>query len=157
MLVRAMIRSNFWSQSIVYPTMNTFARPQKTVLYCIFAGTLLLAGSAFAEGRSMNCDSRVPTTHAQLVEGDQSTATHLELSRKVPLGASVDLDVCAADLTIVASNNNLLQVTVDIGNPAPKLSALDYLQALDVTSQQARGQLHLPENARAKVWSRFQR
>jgi hypothetical protein len=83
--------------------MTTALRRKQAVLYCIVASWLLLAGRALAESRSMSCDSKLPATHAQLAEGDQNTANHLELSRKIASGASVDLDVCAADLTITAS------------------------------------------------------
>jgi hypothetical protein len=131
--------------------MTTAFCRKHAVLHCILAGWLLLAGCALGESRSMNCDSKLPATHAQLAEGDQSTANHLELSRKITSGASVDLDICAADLAITASGSDLLRVTVDIGNPAQKLTAADYLQALDVTSQGVAIQLHLPKSVRAKV------
>jgi len=131
--------------------MTTALRRKQAVLYCIVASWLLLAGRALAESRSMSCDSKLPATHAQLAEGDQNTANHLELSRKIASGASVDLDVCAADLTITASGSDILRVTVDIGNPAQKLTAADYLQAFDVSPQGLTLQLHLPKDVRAKV------
>jgi hypothetical protein len=131
--------------------MTTALRRKQAVLYCIVASWLLLAGRALAESRSMSCDSKLPATHAQLAEGDQNTANHLELSCKIASGASVDLDVCAADLTITASGSDILRVTVDIGNPAQKLTAADYLQAFDVSPQGVTLQLHLPKDVRAKV------
>jgi len=112
---------------------------------------LLLGGYALAESHSMNCDSERPGTHVDLAKDDQNSATHLQLSRKIALGAAVVLDVCAADLTITGSTNDQLQVTVDLGNAASKLTAGDYLQALDVGGQRVNVQLHLPKSVRAKV------
>jgi hypothetical protein len=110
-----------------------------------------LAGHALADTQSMNCNGDRPSKHAELAKDDQNTATHLQFTRKLPLGAALDLDVCAADLTIKGTSGDQLQVTVDIGKPASNLTAGDYLQTLDVTGQQATVRLHLPKNVRAKV------
>ncbi len=98
----------------------------------------------------MDC-TRVPTTHVKLAEGDQSSANHLQISRKVAAGASIDLDVCAADLTIKAGKDDLFQATVDFENAAARLPASDYLQALDSTEQAVNVKLYLPKLPRAKV------
>jgi hypothetical protein len=124
---------------------------RRVVLGFTFVSWLLLGGHALAEGQSMNCDSDKPATHAELAKDDQDSASHLQLSRKVALGAAIDLDVCAADLTISGSSGDQLRVTVDLGNPRSKLTAGDYLQTLDVSGQRVRVQLHLPKSVRAKV------
>jgi hypothetical protein len=87
----------------------------------------------------------------KLAEGDQSSATHLQLSRKVATGASIDLDVCDADLTIEGGKDDLLRVSVDYEHGAPKLPVGDYLQALDVASDSVNVKLYLPKQPRAKV------
>jgi hypothetical protein len=117
----------------------------------ILAGCLLLSGYAFADSHSMSCDGRVPEKHAQLAEGDQSTATHLQVSRQISSGAEVDMDVCAADLTITGSSSGAFKVTVDIGTPSAKSGAADYLETLDVTPEEVRLQLHLPRSVHARV------
>jgi hypothetical protein len=131
--------------------MALIVRRRRVVLSSIFGCWLLLGGNALAESQSMNCDSRKPSTHADLAKDDQNTASHLQLSRKLALGASIDLDICAADLTISGSSGDQLRVTVDMGNPESKLTAGDYLQTLDVSGQPVRVQLHLPKSVRAKV------
>ena len=99
----------------------------------------------------MSCDGRVPETHAQLAEGDQGTATHLQVSRQISGDAEVDINVCAADLTITGSSNGALKVTVDIGTPSAKSTAADYLETLDVTPEEVKLQLHLPRSLHARV------
>jgi hypothetical protein len=74
-------------------------RAQKPVLCYVFASLLLNGGYALAQHKPMDC-TRVPTTHVKLAEGDQSSANHLQVSRKVTARASIDLDVCSADVTI---------------------------------------------------------
>jgi len=123
----------------------------KAVLGFIFVGWLWLGGNVLAEAESMNCDSDTPGKHVELAKDDRNSASHLEVSRKIALGASVVLDVCAADLTITGSSGDQLRVTMDIGNSSPKLTAGDYLQTLDVGGQRVSVQLHLPKSVRAKV------
>ena len=98
----------------------------------------------------MDC-TRVPTTHVTLAPDDQNSANHLQVSRKVAEGASIDLDVCAADLTIKAGKDDRFQVTVDFENAAARLPASDYLQALHFTEQTVNVKLYLPKLPRAKV------
>jgi hypothetical protein len=126
--------------------------PRKTLFfYCALASWSLLAGDTFAQRQSMNCTEPPPATHAELAKDDKHTADHFELSRKIGPEVAIALDICYADLTVKGSNSDLLRVVVDIGNPAPKTSAADYLQALDVTPQTANVKLHLPSRVRAKV------
>jgi hypothetical protein len=122
-----------------------------SIPHSILAGCLLLSGYAFADSHSMSCDGRVPDTHAQLAEGDQSTATHLQVSRQISGGAEADINVCSADLTITGSSSGAFKVTVDIGNPSAKATAADYLETLDVTPGEVKLQLHLPRSVNAKV------
>jgi hypothetical protein len=126
-------------------------RGRRPVRYYLVASFLLLGTYAFADTQSMNCNDKPPATHAQLAQGDQNTPTHLQLSRKIAVGASISLNVCDADLTIKGGNGDQLQVTVDLDNPAAKLNAGDYLQVLEVTPQGARLRLDLPKRVRAKV------
>ena len=123
---------------------------QKPVLGCVFASVLLCGGYAVAQPKPMDC-TRVPTTHVNLAEGDQSSANHLQARRKLTAGSSINLDVCAGDLTIKAGKDDLFQVTVDFENGAAKLPASDYLQALDFTEQAVNLKLYLPKLPRAKV------
>ena len=119
---------------------------------CIAALTLalLLSGIAIADNNSMACDSHSFETHAQLQPGDQATSDHLQLSRALPSQASIYLDVCSADLTVTGSQSGQLEIKLDVGRPATK-NASDYLQALDISGNEARVQLHLPKSVRAKV------
>src|SRR5579863_4029855 len=136
----------------VYPTMTTFLRAMKIpLLPCLLAACLLPGEYALAGGHSINCDGRVPDHHAQLAEGDQGTATHLQLSRQVPGAASVNIDVCSSDLTITGSDNGAFLVTVDIAHADAKFAAADYLETIDVTPEEVRLQLHLPRHVHAKV------
>jgi hypothetical protein len=124
---------------------------KKSFPHCLLAACLLLSGYALADSHSMSCEGRVPDKHAQLAEGDQSTATHLQVTRQISGARSVNMDVCSADLTITGSGSAALKVTVDIGTPAAKFTAADYLETLDVTTQEVRLQLHLPRSVHAKV------
>jgi len=99
----------------------------------------------------MTCNGEMPSTHIALSEGDKNSASHLQVNRKVAPTAPVEIDVCAADLTVVGSKSGLLEVTVDLGNPAPKVTAVDYVQNLTVAPEGAQLQLRLPRRARAKV------
>lgn len=125
-------------------------RGQKPVLCYVFASLLSYGGYALAQHKPMDC-TRAPTTHVKLAEGDQSSANHLQVSRKVTTRASVDLDVCAAAVTIKAGKDDLFQVTVDFENAAARLPASDYLQELDSTEQAVYVKLYLPKSPRAKV------
>ena len=123
---------------------------RRPLLYCLLAG-FLSSGYALADSHSMSCDGKVPSAHAQLAEGDQNTATHLQVSRQIGSAAEVDINVCSADLTITGSNSSALTVTVDIGSPLAKSMAADYLETLDVTPEEVKLQLHLPRSVHAKV------
>ena len=98
----------------------------------------------------MDCTA-VPGTHVKLVQGDENSAQHLQVSRKLQIGASVDLEVCDADLVIKGGKDELLRVAVDIENDGPASLAGDYLEVLDVSSQTAAVKLHLPKRPRAKL------
>src|ERR1700680_4259211 len=125
-------------------------RAQEPLLRCVFASLLLCGGYAVAQHKSMDC-TRVPTTHVTLAPDDQNSANHLQVSRKVAEGASIDLDVCASDLTIKAGKEDRIQVPLDFENAAAKLPASDYLQALHFTEQTVNVKLYLPKLPRAKV------
>ena len=121
-------------------------------MFCILAAGFLLAVRAFAEDHdSMSCPGSLPAAHATLADGDQNSASHLQLSRKIETGAEFDLDVCAADVTLTGSADNMLRVTVDIEDPSSQHTAADYLQKLDITTFHVRLQLHLFRPLRAKV------
>jgi hypothetical protein len=131
--------------------MTTCLRRQNVLLYCVSAACLLLAAHAYAESQSMDCDDDSPKKHIELALGDQNSGNHLQLSRKIATAAAIDIDVCSADLTVVGSKSDVLQVTLDIANPAPKMTAVDYVQKLDVNSREVKLQLRLPKHAQAKV------
>jgi hypothetical protein len=132
--------------------MTTCLRRQNALLlYCISAACLLLAGHGFAESKSMDCGDDSPKTHVEPAAGDQNSGTHLQLSRKISTAASIDIDVCSADLTVVGSKSDALQITLDIANPTPKMTAVDYVWKLDVNSGEVKLQLRLPKHAQAKV------
>jgi hypothetical protein len=141
---------NFFRETTVYLVMTGPLHPRTLALRCVFASSLFCGGYAVAQHKPMDC-TRVPTTHVKLAEGDQNNANHLQVSRRVTAGASIDLDVCAADLTIKAGKDDMFRVTVDFENAAPKLHASDYLQALDFTEQAVNVKLYLPKSPRAKV------
>ena len=136
---------------IVYPIMRSSTLCQKTLVGYVVACCALLAPHAFAERQSMTCNGAMPSNHIVLAEGDQNSANHLQLSRKIASTAPVEIDVCAADLTVVGSKSGLLEVTVDLGNTAPKVTAVDYVQSLNVAPEGVQLQLRLPRRARAKV------
>lgn len=131
--------------------MTTCVRRQNVILGCISAVCLLLAGHAFAESHSMNCDGDLPKTHAALAAGDQDSGNHLQLSRKIAAATPIDIDVCSADLIVVGSKSDVFQVILDIANPAAKATALDYVQSLNVAPDGVKLQLRLPKHAQAKV------
>jgi hypothetical protein len=144
-------RVNFAGESIVCLVMTVCPRIRKAFYCCALAGWLLPVGHVFAQNRSMNCHDSVPPTHAELTKGDQNSANHLDVNRKLGPQAAIVLDICDADVTIKGSNTDMLRVSVDIGSPAPKMTAGDYLQAIDITSQMANVKLHLPSQVRARV------
>jgi hypothetical protein len=133
--------------------MKTLLRPKPMVLlFCLFAAGYLLTEKAFAEEHdSMSCPGSLPATHAALAGSDQSDVSHLQISRKVEAGAEFDLDVCAAAVTVTGSADNMLRVTVDIGNPSQQHTAADYLQTLDVMPHDVKLRLHLFHHLRARV------
>jgi hypothetical protein len=98
----------------------------------------------------MNCRDSL-ATHAELAKDDQNSANRLELSRKIGPEVAMILDICDADVTIKGGNGDQLRVSVDIADPAPKMTAADYLQDLEITPQTATVKLHLPARIRAKV------
>jgi hypothetical protein len=133
--------------------MKTLLRQETLlVLCCVLAASLLLAGTALAEEHdSMSCPGSLPATHSALAEGDQNSASRLQVSRKVESGTEFDLDICAADVTLTGSADSTMRVTVDLENPSPQHTAADYLQKLDVTTSHVELQLHLMRPLRAKV------
>jgi hypothetical protein len=132
--------------------MKISPHQKPTVVLLLLSASFLLAGRALAEGHdSMNCPGTLSESHAPLAEGDQNSATHLQLARKIDAGAEFDLDICAADVTLTGSTDNTMRVTVDLENPSQQHTAVDYLQKLDVTSSQVKLQLHLMHALRAKV------
>lgn len=130
--------------------MTTPLRPSKAVALFLLILGLAFAGRAFADDQNMTCDNSAPSTHAQLAAGDQNTATHLELSRKLASGAGVTLDVCSADMTVKGGGDDL-RVSVEIENPASQHTAGDYLQTLSINPDKAEVRLHLPRSLRARV------
>jgi hypothetical protein len=131
--------------------MTVCPRIRKAFYCCALAGWLLSLGHVFAQNRSMNCHDSVPPTHAELTKGDQNSTNHLDVNRKLGPEAAIVLDICDADVTIKGSNTDMLRVSVDIGSPAPKMTAGDYLQAVDITSQTASVKLNLPSQIHARV------
>jgi hypothetical protein len=119
----------------------------RATLSSVLAGSLLFPVHAIADDHGMNC-AEAPQTHAQLAPGDQNTANHLELSRKVGMDASVDLDVCAAELSVVGGSGDTFRLTVDTADGgAPG----NYLHTLDVTMHDATVRLALPKRSGARV------
>jgi hypothetical protein len=122
------------------------------LLYCVlFAGVLHTLNASAEDHDSMSCPGTLPATHATLADGDQNRASHLQVSRKIDAGAEFDLDICAADVTLTATTDNTLRVTVDIENPSQQHTAADYLQKLDITTSHVKLQLHLFRPLHAKV------
>jgi hypothetical protein len=87
---------------------------------------------------------------ATLTAGDESSARHFKVSRKISAEAPVDLDICAADVTVKAGHDDTLNVIVNFDGAAPKAAA-DYLKALDISPQAVGVKLYLPKTPRAKV------
>jgi hypothetical protein len=133
--------------------MMTLLRQRSKILLCcfLFAGVLLTVNAAAEDHDSMSCPGSLPATHATLADGDQNSASHLQVSRKADAGAEFELDICAADVTLTASVDNTLRITVDIENPSQQHTAADYLQKLDITTSHVKLQLHLFRPLRAKV------
>jgi len=132
-------------------TTLRFLEIQRSGVRCLLAGILLLGGAAFAGTDSMICNVSVPSSHAELAEGDQNSSTHLQLSRPMAAGAEVDLDLCSGDLTLSASKNGQLNVTVNLGQSSSQHLAGDYLELLDISPHKAIVHLHLPKSVQAKV------
>jgi hypothetical protein len=122
----------------------------KIVLFCVAAGWWV-GTPASAQNAKMDCNSDAGKEHAALSESDQNSAMSLKLARRIPPGASVDLEVCFADLTILGGKDDMLKVTAALSQPAAGRTAGDYLKQFDVSEQNAAVQLHLPESVRAKV------
>jgi hypothetical protein len=122
----------------------------RIVLFSLVA-SWLLSEPAGVQSEPMNCQSDAGKEHATLSQGDQNSAGSLRLARRIAPGASVDLEVCYADLTILGGKDDILKVTTTLGKPAAKRAAGDYLQQLDVSEHVAGVQLHLPESVHAKV------
>ena len=144
-------KPNLLGTITVYIIMESDLRCRKALLYCICASWFSLAGPAFAERQSMTCNGEMPSSHIALAEGDQNSANHLQLNRKIASTAPVEIDVCAADLTVKGSKSGLLEVSMDLANTAPKVTAVDYVQSLNVAAERAQLQLRLPRRVRAKV------
>jgi hypothetical protein len=130
--------------------MRASLRTLKPLLCLVFGSFILFGENALSQSESMDC-TKVPKTHVALAQGDQNSASHLQVIRKIATGASVNLDLCEADLTIKGGKDDLLRVAIDLDNRAPKFLAGDYLQALDVTPQGVTVKLYLPKRPRAKV------
>jgi hypothetical protein len=120
----------------------------RAALSCVLAGWLLSAAHAIADDHTMKCNGEVPETHAQLAPGDRNAANHLELSRKVSTEASVDLDVCAAELSIVGGTGDTFRLTVDTADGSTPGS---YLHTLDVSTHDVTVRLALPKRSGARV------
>lgn len=112
---------------------------------------LLYCGLANAQDQSMDCSSAPAKTHVTLAKDDQNAPNLLKVARKLPMGVPVDLEVCDADLTIKGSKDELLRITVEVGDHTPGFLPGDYLQTLDVNSQAAIVKLHLPKHPSSKV------
>ena len=123
---------------------------RRLVPQCLLA-SLLLAGAAFAGTDSMTCNVDLPSSHAELAEGDQNTASHLQVSRPIAANAEVALDQCSGNLSLIASKNGQLNVSVELGHPVSQHMAGDYLELLDITPHKAIVHLHLPKSVEAKV------
>lgn len=117
----------------------------------VLTAFLLLAGAVFAKADSMSCNLSLPSKHVELAEGDQNTASHLQLSRPLAAGAEVDVDQCSGDLSLTASKNGQFNLIVDLGQPASRHLAGDYIELLDISPQKAVVHLHLPKSVQARV------
>jgi hypothetical protein len=123
---------------------------RRLVPQCLLA-SLLLAAAAFASTDSMTCNVDLPSSHVELSQGDQNSASHLQLSRPIAAGAEVDLNQCSGSLSLVASKNGQLNVSVELGHPASQHMAGDYLELLDISPHKAIVHLHLPKSVEARV------
>jgi len=122
------------------------------IRFHVLAAFLLLAGAAFAGTDSMSCNVSLPSRHVELAEGDQNTASHLQLSRPLAAGAEIDVDQCSGELSLTASKNGQFNITVDLGRPASQHHLVgDYLELLDISPQKAVVHLHLPKSVQARV------
>ena len=121
-----------------------------SISWLAFAAFLLCGRSEVAQSQSVDC-AAAPKNLVQLAETDQNGKTHLQIARKVDIRASVDLEVCDADLMIKGGKDDFLRITVDFDKGIPALPAGDYLQALDVGPEAVNVKLHLPMRPRAKV------
>lgn len=129
----------------------TISLMQRLQIAGILTGLLLLlCMQATAQQQSMDC-TKTPKDHVQLGAGDVNGANHLDVMRKVPEGAALDLQVCDADLTIKGGKDDQIRIVVDFEQGNAKLLPGDYLQALDITPQTATVHLYLPKQPRAKV------
>ncbi|HEX8815664.1 MAG TPA: hypothetical protein VF753_09200 [Terriglobales bacterium] len=99
----------------------------------------------------MNCDSAVPQRHIELLPGDQNSASHLQLARKVPAGSAIHLDICTADVVLLASKSDQIEVTLDLANPPATATAADYVQNLSVSASETRLHLHLSKQVKGRV------
>jgi hypothetical protein len=144
------IRGTYHSGFPYIETMSTMFR-YKSVAWGVLVICLSFGGRAFADAGSMNCPGTMPSPHAQLAEGDQNTASRLQMTRKISPDAEFRLDICDADLTMSASKDDVLRVTVDIRNISGKFTAADYLKTFDVTAHTVTLQLQLPKSLRARV------
>jgi len=134
----------------VFVAMNQSLRLRTITEWLAFAALVLCGRSGVAQSQSVDCTT-APKNKVQLAETDQNGKTHLQLARKVDIPASVDLEVCDADLTIKGGKDNFLRITVDFDKGTPSLPAGDYLQALDVGPETVNVKLQLPKRPRAKV------
>jgi hypothetical protein len=132
--------------------MTSYLRILGVVLVSmLLCSGLLIAQTGVAQTTQMNCTTQAPATHVKLAEGDQSSPNHLLISRTASAGAAIELDICAADVTVKGGKDDQLRVSVDVDDPSVKLTPADYLQVLDVTAQGVTVKLKLPESPRAKV------
>lgn len=104
-----------------------------------------------AQEREMKCDGNLPPKHIELSKDDENIAGHLQLSREIPSGVPVTLNVCAANLTILGGDKSFLQLTIDMDKSSRNSNAADYLEALDITPQGVTLKLDFSERPFAKV------
>jgi hypothetical protein len=142
-------RMNLAVQRRVSSVMLVFDVSKASLLCWLFSPFLLCGGYATAQSHPMDC-TKSPKNHVHLLEGDQNSARHLQVIRKVEGEAPVDLQVCDADLTIREGKDDRLRITVDFENGGPTLAG-EYLQRLEVTREAVNVELHLPKQPRAKV------
>ena len=119
-------------------------------LALLMASALTFCGYSEAQDNSMDCTAP-PKSHVALASGDENTRTELQVNRKISADVPVDLQVCDGDLTIKASRDEFLRITVNFPDNPGSSSLGDYLEGFDVTPQTAIIKLHLPKHPRAKV------